>query len=176
MRKYLILAVCSVAVACVEKGATTPDFSVANRSADALSGGFDQYGYNRQARIFNGAADGIDRNLDGKIWGSTAYASDHLVMKWNSEWDRGNREGWSKPPYDAWLNNEWSGASSGGSGSVWHYKYKWVGPCGAAYTPLPSGGYCLWGQFEVLQDHGIDPSFDSGHMWFARSVPGGYGN
>ena len=71
--------------------------------------GFDQYGYNETARIFNGLADGIDRNLDGTYFGNTTYANDKIVMKWNAEWDRGNDEGWSNPPYAAWIDNEWNG-------------------------------------------------------------------
>src|SRR3990167_355186 len=61
----------------------------------ASAGGFDQYGYNDTARIFNGPADGVDRSLDGTVWGDPTYASDHLSMKWNAEWDRGNDEGWT---------------------------------------------------------------------------------
>jgi len=134
--------------------------------------GFDQYGYNETARIFNGLADGIDRNLDGTYFGDTTYANDKIVMKWNAEWDRGNDEGWANPPYDAWIDNEWNGKKEG-SGSVWHYKIKWIGPCGADGTPLPSGGYCIWGQFEVLMDQGTDAGT---HYWFARATPNGYGN
>ena len=141
----------------------------------ADGGGFDQYGYNYRARIFVGPADGVDRNLDGTVWGDPTYANDKLVMKWNAEWDRGNAEGWSNPPYDAWENNEWNGMFPGGSGSVWHYKIAWVGPCGATGTPLPDGGYCVWGQFEVLMDHGVDPSMGPGHIWFTHATPAGYG-
>lgn len=167
--KSLILAATIVVL-----GACAPaDHPLSPPSQSSLARGFDALGYNRTARIFNGAADGIDKVLDGKIYGDPTYASDHLVMKWNAEWDRGNRENWSNPPYDAWLDNQWSGMSNG-SGSVWHYKFKWVGPC-VDYTYFADGGYCIWGQFEVLQDHGVDPSFDSGHIWFARAVPGGYG-
>lgn len=43
------------------------------------------------------------------------HANDRLVMKWKAEWDRGNAEGWSNPPYDAWLNNQWKGMTPGGS-------------------------------------------------------------
>ena len=103
------------------------------------------------------------------------YANDKLVMKWNAEWDRGNTEGWAYPTYNAWLNNQWNGAFPGGSGSVWHYKYVWVGDCGADYTPLSNGGYCIWGQFEVIMDHGIDPNIGPGHLWFAHANPAGYG-
>jgi hypothetical protein len=139
----------------------------------AGGGGFDVFGYNYKARIFVGPADGVDRNLDGAVWGDPTYANDHLVMKWNAEWDRGNDEGWSNPPYDAWENNEWNGKAPGGSGEVWHYKIVWVGPCGAAGTPLDSGGYCIWGQFAVIHDHG---TFDGQHHWFAHGIPSGYGS
>ena len=62
-----------------------------------------------------------------------------------------------------------------GSGSVWHYKFVWIGACGADYTPLPDGGYCIWGYYEALQDQGKDPSYGPGHFWFAHAKPGGYG-
>jgi hypothetical protein len=100
------------------------------------------------------------------------YANDKLVMKWNAEWDRGNDESWSNPPYDAWENNEWNGAIPGGSGEVWHYKIKWVEPCGAYGEPTPDGGYCIWGQFEVLMDQG---TADGEHIWYTKAIPNGYG-
>jgi len=45
--------------------------------------GFDKFGYNYPARIFVGAADGVDRVLDGAFLGDPTYANDHLVMKWS---------------------------------------------------------------------------------------------
>ena len=140
------------------------------------AGGFDQYGYNRKARIFNGLASGwcLERGAPANCMG--AYSNDKLLMKWNAEWDRGNAEGWTDSDgYSAWIDNEWNGAFSGGSGAVWHYKIKWIGTCGADGTPLPDGGYCIWGQFEVLMDQGKDPSYGPGHIWFAKAIPNGYG-
>jgi hypothetical protein len=32
-----------------------------------------------------GKADGVDRVLDGKVWGDPTYANDWLVMKWSKE-------------------------------------------------------------------------------------------
>ena len=58
------------------------------------AGGFDQFGYNHTARVFSGPADGVDRVLDGKVWGDTTYANDHLVMKWNAAWDACNDNGY----------------------------------------------------------------------------------
>jgi hypothetical protein len=141
----------------------------------AFAKGFDEFGYNYDARIFVGPADGVDRVLDGAIWGDPDYANyvnDLLVMKWNAEWDRGIAEKWASPPYAAWEDNEWNGAVPGGSGEVWHYKIKWVGPCGADYTPLPDGGYAIWGQFEVIMDQGTS---DGEHIWYAHAIPCGYG-
>jgi len=118
-------------------------------------GGFDALGYNRGARIFNGAVDGTDGVLDGTYWGDPTYASDKLKMKWNAEWDRGNAEGWSDPNgYDAWIDNQWNENVPNGSGEIWHYKIKWVGACGVNGTPTGDGGYCLWGQFEVVMSNG----------------------
>lgn len=135
----------------------------------ADAGGFDQYGYNRGARIFVGAADGVDRSLDGAVWGDPTYARDQLVMKWNAEWDRGNAEGWNDPNgYDAWLNNEWNGRCPGCSGETWAYKIVWVGSCAA----VPDGGYCVWGQFAVIHSQG---TVGGAHIWDALASPAGYG-
>ena len=140
--------------------------------------GFDEAGYNRNAGIFVGTGWSwcMDK-VGNEPWCIDylgPYANDKLIMKWNAEWDRGNAERWLNPPYAAWENNEWNGMN-GGSGAVWHYKIKWIGPCGAYGTPLPDGGYCIWGQFDVLMDQGVDPSYGPGHIWFAHATPTGYG-
>lgn len=139
-------------------------------TAALAGGGFDEFGYNYTARVFQGPADGVDRVLDGLVWGDPTYANDLLKMKWTAEWDRGNDEGWSDPDgYDgAWTDNQWNGMVPGGSGENWHYKIKWVGAC---TDPLPDGGYCIWGQFEVLSDHG---TVDGAHLWYAHAIPTGY--
>jgi len=135
--------------------------------------GFDTFGYNDRARVFNGLADGVDRSLDGTVWGDPTYAADRLVMKWNAEWDRGNDEDWTNPPYAAWETNEWNGMVPGGSGETWHYKIQWVGPCGADGTPLDDGGYCVWGQFEVILSHG---TVAGSHVWDVLAKPAGFGS
>jgi hypothetical protein len=141
--------------------------------AFAGGGGFDQYGYNAQARIFVGTGsswcswEGFTPNcMDG-------YSNDMLVMKWNAAWDLCNVTGLPADCAGAWTDNEWNGNVPGGSGVVWHYKIVWVGPCGADGTILADGGYCIWGSYEVLTDQGLDPSI--GHSWFAHAMPNGYG-
>ena len=67
---------------------------------------------------------------------------------------------------------QWPTEWSLGEGESWHYKYAWVGECGAYGDPLPNGGYCIWGQFEVIMSHG---TVDGQHFWDARANPAGYG-
>lgn len=93
----------------------------------AMAGGFDEFGYNYDARIFVGLADGVDRVLDGKVWGDPTYANDRLVMKWSKAWDDARFNGAPWTP-EAWCTNERNGRVPGGSGEVWHYKFIWVGP------------------------------------------------
>lgn len=144
--------------------------------AGANANGFDEFGYNRRARIFVGKADGIDKNLDSKVWGSTDYANDHLVMKWNAEWDRGNLEGWSQPPYEAWEDNEWNGMMPDGSRETWHYKIVWDQGCKVNNTPstksVKGEVQCVWGQFAIVMSQG---TFDGEHVWETLGAPSGYG-
>lgn len=139
-------------------------------------------GYNYKARIFVGTGMQWCEQKYGPpapqwcIDYLGSYINDKITMKWNAEWDRGNVEGWLNPPYGAWENNEWNGMCDGCSGAVWHYKIKWVGlPCDETNPNWASGGYCLWGQFEVLMDQGVDPAYGPGHLWFALATPNGYG-
>jgi hypothetical protein len=52
-----------------------------------ITTGYDKYGYNYQAHMFNGTYDSVDRVLDGKYFGQTAdWVDDSLIMKWSDEW------------------------------------------------------------------------------------------
>jgi hypothetical protein len=146
----------------------------AQRKDNNAQKGFDAFGYNEQANIFVGDADGVDRMLNGKVWGDAFYTNDHLKMKWNDEWNRGNNEGWTMPPYNAHLDNSWNGKVPGGSGEVWHYKMVWTGKCTdgeAVFTDEREEGYCIWGQFAVIMSQG---SINE-HFWEAHAKPKGYG-
>lgn len=141
--------------------------------------GFSDAGYNNQANIFNGT--GLSWCLDkvgDPAWCASylgLYANDNLIMKWNDEWNRGNTENWANGPYKAWLSNEWNGMN-GGSGSNWHYKFVWVGDYSANPDLIPASGYGIWGQFAVIMDQGVDPSYGPGHFWFSLAKPAGYGS
>ncbi len=137
----------------------------------AADKGFDEFGYNYQARIFSGKADGVDRILDGKVWGDPTYANDHLVMKWSKAWDDARFSGGAWTP-DAWCDNEWNGALAGGSGDVCHYKIVWVGAALESSPYWRDGGYAIWGEFEVIMDQG---RYSGEHTWYAHATPAGYG-
>jgi hypothetical protein len=143
------------------------------RSGVLLSqNGFDEFGYNYNARIFVGPADGVDRNLDGTFWGDPDYANDRLNMKWSKAWDTARFQGgeWTA---DAWCTNHWNGKVNGGSGEMWHYKIIWVGPELQASALWREGGYPIWGQFEVIFSQG---SVGSVHFWETHANPTGLGS
>ncbi len=136
--------------------------------------GFDEFGYNYSARVFNGPADGIDKSLDGKVWGDPAYAQDHLTMKWNKAWDDCNDHGNFDPTYcaGAWENNQWNGAVPGGSGEVWHYKIVWIGDYTTDPSLVPEGAQPLWNAYAIIADHGVA---DNLHTFLSKAEPNGYG-
>lgn len=122
--------------------------------------GFDAFGYNYQAHLFNGTYDSVDRQLDGTFWGSTGdFVDDRLRMKWSDDWlsnkdcngdgklDRG-APGSAGYPFvsQGWLTNQVEGDyDSDGDGSqdahyAWFVKIVWVGPGGP-----------LWGQYRIVQ-------------------------
>ena len=138
---------------------------------NASAGGFDEFGYNDVAGVFVGPTDGVDGILDGLVWGDPTYANDHLVMKWNRAWDNCNENGYNNPEFcaGAWTTNEYNGMNPDGSQSVWHYKMIWVGSDGEASPYWQDGGYSIWGNYEVIQDFGFDPS---GHYRLANVHPG----
>lgn len=138
--------------------------------AAAAAGGFDEFGYNYGARIFNGKADGVDRKLDGTVWGHPTYANDRLKMKWSEAWHAARFEG-AEWTCDAWLDNNWNGRVQGGSGETWQYRIIWVGPQLEESPCWREGGYAVWGQFEVIMSHG---TVGNAHLWDAHAIPSGY--
>ncbi len=170
MRKGILLVVFAVLALFVAA-------QVTSSSVMGVGAGFNEFGYNYTARLFNGTGSSWCQAKGRSSDCMGIYSPDKLVMKWNAEWDRGNDEDWTKPPYGAWTDNEWNGKGvSSGSGAIWHYKIIWVGPDLAASSYWKPGGYGIWGQFEVIMDQGQDPNLGPGHIWFAKATPAGYGS
>ncbi len=150
----------------IAKNTSTPSGAV-----EGVGTGYDQYGYNYTAMMFQGPADGVDRNLDGTVWGDPTYAKDHLVMKWSKAWNDARYNGAAWTP-NAWEDNEWNGKVPGGSGEVWHYKISWVGSQLQSSPYWKAGGYPIWGQFEVIFSQGTTANQ---HFWETHANPAGYG-
>ena len=128
--------------------------------------GFDIYGYNYQAHLFEGTYDSSDRKLDGKYWGSTGdYVDDMLQMKWSDEWlsnvdcngdhklDRGLINGVPSGISAGWLTNDVNGDYIDTYGVSQHYAYfvkiGYFGPD----SPL-------WGSYDILEEIYNDPAND----------------
>ncbi len=148
----------------------------------AGGGGFNSYGYNYGARVFNGSYN----QWCQEVYTTTAsacdsmlgvYSNDKLVMKWNAQWDACNANGYDDPAYclGAWVDNEFNGKFPGGSGEIWHYKIIWVGSQAEESPYWLPGGYSVWGNYEVVMDQGSDPNIGPGHMFNALATPNGYG-
>jgi len=187
MRKFLpVLALLVVIAACVDTQTDPTGLSVAPELAKVDAGmcvlasgatantGFDEFGYNRCAHVFNGPWAGYctQRGLGPDCYG--VRGDTHLNMKWNEEWDRGNATGWAEGPYDARLDNQTNGWYEDGTPFSEHFKTRWDQGCADTGGAVSSnGGECIWGQFEVLMYQGKE---DGLHLWWSKLTPAGYGN
>ncbi|MDO8657418.1 MAG: hypothetical protein Q7K55_01660 [Candidatus Levybacteria bacterium] len=143
--------------------ATINDGTITDSAGNTVVLGYDEFGYNYQAHMFNGTYDSSDRNIDGTYWGDTGdYVDDSLIMKWSDAWlsnkdcnnngklDRGLVDGTSDGISKGWLTNQNEGDYTDVDDNLRHYTYfskiVWVGPGGS-----------LWGQYEIVQEILNDP-------------------
>ncbi|MDP2735755.1 MAG: hypothetical protein Q8P12_06125 [bacterium] len=174
----LSLSAVSTAAAAKPGGcATIQGGTITDSAGSPLSVGFDEFGYNYQARLFVGTYDSSDRNLDGTYWGASAdYVDDQLIMKWSDDWlsnrdcdgdgklDRGADAGGIS---QGWLTNQVNGDyDSDGDGTqdasyTYFVKIVWVGPGGS-----------LWGQYEIVQEVYNDPVGGVTGLQFKAGSPG----
>ena len=160
------------------KCATIAGGTIKDSAGNVIRAGFDEFGYNYQAHMFNGTYDSSDRTIDGKYWGSTGdYVDDSLTMKWSDDWlsnqdcdgdnklDRG-----SAAPYgtsQGWETNHVVGDydSDGDGIQDAHYTYfakiVWVGPGGD-----------LWGQYTIIQEVLNDPVDGYHGLQVKKGAPG----
>lgn len=143
---------------------TIPGGGIYASAGEELTTGYDEFGYNYQAHLFNGTYDSSDRNIDGTYWGDVGdYVDDSLIMKWSDPWlanvdcngdgklDRGLVDGVVGGISLGWLTNQVNGDydSDGDGTQDAHYTYfakiVWVG----------SGG--LWGAYDIIQEVYNDP-------------------
>lgn len=159
--------------------ATIQSGTITDSAGNPIKTGFDQFGYNYQARLFVGTYDSSDRVLDGTYWGDNTggYADDVLIMKWSDDWlsnqdctgdhklDRGipGAYGISR----GWLTNQNNGDydSDGNGTQDAHYTYfakiVWTGPGGP-----------LWGEYTIIQEVYNDPLGGSHGLQLKVGAPG----
>ncbi len=171
MKKLLLFIAMSFTTILVAPAMANASTSVQCASS-ATGPGFNQCGYNYDARIFVGKADGVDTVLNGEVWGDPTYANDHLVMKWNAAWDACNANGYDNPTYclGAWDTNEWNGMGPNGSKSTEHVKIIWVGSLATDSPYWVPGGYSIWGNYEAIEDQGM---VGGQHIVWAAARPEG---
>ncbi len=151
---------------------TIQDGVIVASTGELLTTGYDEFGYNYQAHMFNGRYCDYDRVVGG------AYCDVHLSMKWNDAW-LSNKDCDGDGKLDrhygfdsyigsgAWETNHQSGTYVGDDGKEhkWTYFVKIVAAPEDAY--VDSGlwytadgteiGPVIWGSFATIQEVYNDP-------------------
>jgi len=159
----LVLVVALIAAPIMAKGgdtcATIKDGTLVATNGDTLVLGYDEFGYNYQAHMFNGRYCDYDREIGG------AYCDVTLVMKWNDAW-LSNKDCDGDGKLDrpasyigsgAWCTNHQTGEDENGK---WTYFVKIVAaPTGANAVGgiwyAADGteiGPSIWGAFAIIQE------------------------
>jgi len=184
----VLLAIPSVAMAggaCGQGngGCTTiQDGTLLTSDGLPITPGYDEFGYNYQAHLFNGRYCDYDRVSGGDSCDVT------LVMKWNDAWlsnkdcdgdgllDR--HDGFSSYiGSGAWTTNHQSGAYVGDDGQEhrWEWFVKIVAKPTAGYDCADYGGVQIWGDFcEILSVYN-DP-YSGYHGVELKAIRPGLGN
>ena len=136
------------------------------------AGGFDQWGYNYGAHLFNGFYGNYSRPV------TPVSEGDKLIMKWNDAWLSTTRE---RPASyigsGAWLTNHMSGSYIGDDGKdhTWTYFVKIVAMPTVGYDCTQLNGYPIWGAMCVVQEINNDP-YAGIHGVVFKPVDPGLGN
>ncbi len=143
-------------------------------TGNPITTGYDKWGYNYQAHMFNGLYDNFARPVVPVTTGDV-----NLMMKWSDDWlsnldcngngklDRGGASGAAANISKGWLTNHEEGDYLGLDSEMHHYTYfvKIVYDGGTACgAGDPS---CIWGLYNVIEEvyndpyggnHGVDRS------------------
>ncbi len=168
---------------------TIQDGGLVDSAGNAITLGYDDFGYNYEAHMFNGRYCDYDRVIGGD------YCDVDLIMKWNNEWLSNkdcDADGLlDRPsPYigsGAWLTNHQSGwVDVNGKNKKWTYFVKIVAvPTGSVLsggkwftdnTMSIEIGPAIWGSFAIIQEIYNDPSVPGAHGISYKSPAGpGFG-
>lgn len=161
---------------------TIPGGTIFTSTGEVITTGYDEFGYNYQAHIFNGRYCDYDRVIGGE------YCDDTLVMKWNDAWlSNKDCDGDEKLDrhfgYDsyigsgAWCTNHQSGTYIGDDGKEhkWTYFVKIVAKPTVDYDCAAHGGEQIWGAFCIIQSVYNDP-YGGYHGLELKAARPGLGN
>ena len=157
-----------------------------------INTGYDEWGYNYQAHMFNGLY--CDAYRDA-AW-CQAYKDDNLMMKWNEAW-LSNKDCDDDGKLDrhygfdsyigsgAWLTNHMRGKYEGDEGQSckWNYFTKIVAAPGDAYK---DGGFwyaadgteigpVIWGSFATILEVSKDTCTGENGLQYNSPAPAGFG-
>ncbi|MCX5822956.1 MAG: hypothetical protein NTY86_05470 [Deltaproteobacteria bacterium] len=154
--------------------------SITDVNGNPITVGYDKYGYNYQAHIFNGLSENFSRPPE-----VVTVGTENLVMKWSDDWlanvdcnddhklDRGlnSKTGTSTGTSMGWVTNHYEGdyladptllyngtlIFPGGDGELHHYTYfaKIVYDAGAACSSGSSS--CIWTLYTIVEEIQNDP-------------------
>lgn len=175
---------------------TIKDGTLYTSVGDLITHGYDQWGYNYEAHMFNGGY--CDAYRDA-VW-CQDYKDVDLIIKWNDAW-LSNKDCDSDNMLDrhfgddsyigsgAWTTNHMSGkVEVNGRMRKWTYFVKIIAvpsdavPCGDEVTPLWCAadgieiGKAIWGPFAIVQEVYNDPSEGKHGVQYKSPVDPGLGN
>ena len=143
------------------------DGGIMDSASIPISLGFDKWGYNYQARMFNGLFENSTRPVPPVTESDT-----NLIMKWSDDWlsnldcnndhklDRGGLAGADVNISKGWLTNHMEGDYIGGDNESHHYTYfvkiVWVGPAPSGESD-PWVGKRIWGEYAIIEEITNDP-------------------
>lgn len=165
--------------------------NILNSAGEVITTGFDVWGYNYEAHLFNGLYCESYRNA---AW-CAPYADINLEMKWNEAW-LGNKDcdfdhlldrhfGYtSYIGSGAWLTNHQSGKTLvNGKMRQWTYFVKIVAiepgdtiSGGFVYRGGVELGPSIWGEFAIIEQISNDPSYGEHGVLYKSPVGPGLGN
>ena len=188
----LIFAISAPVMAGNGKGkqdcATIQDGTLYASTGELLTTGYDEFGYNYQAHMFNGRYCDSDRVEGGD------YCDINLIMKWNDAW-LSNKDCDDDGKLDrhygfdsyigsgAWLTNHQSGTCTDANGKEWRWTYfvkivaapedaeninkVWYAGDGTVIGPV------IWGSFAIIQQVSNDPcAGEHGIQYLSPAGPG----
>ena len=203
MKRLIILAITLLAVAILvptgtalaAKGgknagcATIPGGTIVDSAGNPVTVGYDEFGYNYQAHMFNGIYSDYDRVHGGP------YSDVSLSMKWNDAW-MSNKDCDDDDKLDrhygfgsyigsgAWLTNHMSGTyEDDGETIKWNYFVKIVAAPSDAHAEggiwyTADGteiGPVIWGAFAIIQQVENDPGIGAHGLQYLSGASPGFG-